>query len=105
MGKVRKLLFESTYSRTAGIVVNSLIGGVLTNWLIADISVQGQGVRWTGIWQTQATLWLGLFLLVFVIYTHYLRKYETELFRWNDPDFLRAALRKQLVPALLKQME
>ena len=102
MLKVRKILYESAYARTLGLVVITIVGGILTNWLISDLNVDGKGVQWSALIQTPSTFWLGGFIFALCIYTYGQFRFDKELLRWNDPEFVRATMRATLIPALLE---
>ena len=99
------LIFGSKYARTIGVAFNSILGGVLTNWFVTDLSLGGKGMKWSGALQSAATYWLAVFIAFFLLYTYFLYRYEKGLYEWNNPEFIKALSRKELVPAMLQAMK
>jgi hypothetical protein len=103
--RITHALYNSIYARTAGVVINSIVGGLLTNWLVADLGSVGKGVDWSRLTSVPAFWWLLGFLALFAAYTYGLYKFERSIYRWNEDSFVRARLREALVPVLLDRMK
>lgn len=95
-------LYRTAAARAAGVFVSSIVGGALTNWWIADLSEEGT-VAFDRIGDTWASLALAVFCLIFLLYTYGQYRFETDLLRWNDRDYVTARARRDLYPALIEK--
>ncbi len=99
--RIAALLYGNAVVRSLGLIVQGVVGGVLTSWLISDLNPTCTGVEWRLVVQTHASWCLTAFVLVFAVYSYGLHRYEVgDLTRDERRRLLDEAIRA-VMPTIL----
>lgn len=93
--------FGNAAFRVAGAVLNGIVAGVLTNWLIVVVTDDDGTIDWSAAPTTTPGYCLVLFSVVAVAYAIGLHRHDTDILRWNDTAYQRALLTRELFPEVV----
>ena len=101
LATVLRWLYSHPIPRTAGHVISSIILGVLIAWFAADTIVSKKFV-WKAVVETEATLYLAIYAVVYFFYYLGFYRFEHNLQKWNDPEYKDARMTMELWPDLVE---
>lgn len=98
-------LYGNPFVRVLGAVLNGLVGGILTNWLLLSVTVAPGEVDWSRAPATLPAWLLTAFVAIACAYAYGLYRHDADILRWSDGDYRRAMVAKALFPKVVVALE
>jgi len=89
-------LFANAFVRTFGSVSIGIVGGIVTNWLVVDLTADTGRVDWSRVTDTPASGALAVYLLAAAVHAYGLYRHDADIMKWNDAEYRRARLYRDL---------